>query len=439
MRAANPGLVYVSISGVGDTGPYVKKRVYDPVIQSLSGLADLQADQETGRPRMIRTIVADKTTAVYAAQAVCAALVARGRTGQGQHIRLSMLDTMVAFLWPEAMTQYTVVGRENAPQPTPRPDLIFKTTDGYITVGSLSDAEWRGLCGVIGHPEWIDDPRFKTPSARSTNAAERLKLVGEMLANGHSQDWLDRLDAAEVPCAPVLTRRDVINNAQVINNELIELIDQPLLGTVRQPRPAARFDRTPARIAGPAPRIGEHTEEILAEAGYSDTEIETMKLLVPRNQSGRNECSAIAFFGVSAPAVPSGHTGRCMNSAYPLKSALSSPAPAKPKPPNSPRSALGRKSLYLQDDGLVLTESAAIITYLSDAYGQPHNRLLPVDLRERAQCLEWCFFVISELDATSLYVMRRHGDLRHIYGDAPSPTKPPPPISRNRCAPSNGR
>jgi crotonobetainyl-CoA:carnitine CoA-transferase CaiB-like acyl-CoA transferase len=281
MRAANPGLIYVSISGVGETGPYMKKRVYDPIIQSLSGFADVQADQETGRPKMIRTIVADKTTAVYAAQAVCAALVARGRPGQGfgkgQHIRLSMLDTMVAFLWPEAMSQYAIVGRENAPQPAPRPDLIFKTLDGYITVGSLSDSEWRGLCQVIARPEWIDDPRFRTPSARSMNAAERLKLVGAILAEGHSQDWLDRLDAADVPCAPVLRRGEVMDNVQVINNELIELIEQPTLGTVRQARPAARFDATPARIAGPAPRIGEHTEEILAEAGYSDTEIESLK------------------------------------------------------------------------------------------------------------------------------------------------------------------
>jgi len=277
MREANPGLIYVSISGVGETGPYVKKRVYDPVIQSLSGFADVQADQQTGRPNMIRTIVADKTTAVYAAQAVCAALVARGRTGKGQHIRLSMLDTMVAFLWPEAMTQYTIVGRENAPQPAPRPDLIFRTCDGYITVGSLSDAEWRGLCAVIGRPEWVDDPRFRTPSARSLNAAERIALVGEILATGDSQDWLDRLDAAEVPCAPVLRRADVMNNVQVINNELIELIEQPTLGTVRQARPAARFDRTPARIGGPAPRIGEHTDAILAEAGYSLKEIERLK------------------------------------------------------------------------------------------------------------------------------------------------------------------
>jgi crotonobetainyl-CoA:carnitine CoA-transferase CaiB-like acyl-CoA transferase len=277
LRASNPGLIYVSISGVGDTGPYVKKRVYDPVIQSLSGLADLQANQQTGRPNMIRTIVADKTTAVYAAQSICAALVARGRTGQGQHIRLSMLDTMIAFLWPEAMTQYTVVGQENAPQPAPRPDLIFKTLDGYITVGSLSDAEWRGLCEVIDRPGWIDDPRFNTPAARSRNAADRVTLIAEILATGHSQQWLDRLDAAEVPCAPVLRRAEVINDAQVTNNELIELLDQPMVGTVRQPRPAARFDGTPARIGGPAPRIGQHTDAILAEAGYADHEIQALK------------------------------------------------------------------------------------------------------------------------------------------------------------------
>ena len=115
----------------------------------------------------------------------------------------------------------------------------------------------------MAEPEWIDDPRFRTSSARSANAAERLQLVGEILATGHSQDWLDRLDAADVPCAPVLRRAEVMNNAQVINNELIELMEQPTLGTVRQARPAARFDRTPAGIAGAAPRIGEHTDAIL--------------------------------------------------------------------------------------------------------------------------------------------------------------------------------
>ena len=259
MRAVNPGLIYVSISGVGDTGPYVKKRVYDPVIQSLSGFADVQADQETGRPKMIRTIVADKTTAVYAAQAVCAALVARGRTGQGQHIRLSMLDTMVAFLWPEAMTQYTVVGREDAPQPAPRPDLIFKTLDGYITVGSLSDAEWRGLCEVIGRPEWIDDPRFRTPSARSANAAERLTLVGEILATGHSQDWLDRLDAADVPCAPVL-RRARCHQRRAGHQQRTDRTDGTTDAGHGPPGSPRRAVRPHARRASPAlPRVSANT------------------------------------------------------------------------------------------------------------------------------------------------------------------------------------
>ena len=135
---------------------------------------------------------------------MCAALVARGRTGEGQHIRLSMLDTMVAFLWPEAMTQHTVVSREETASPVARPDLIFKTLDGYITVGSLSDSEWRGLCGVLGRPEWIDDPRFRSPSARSVNAAERLALVGRFLpavtATSGSRDLMRRMSPAPRCC-----------------------------------------------------------------------------------------------------------------------------------------------------------------------------------------------------------------------------------------------
>ena len=220
LREINPRLIYMSISGVGETGPYANKRVYDPVIQSLSGLADVQTDNETGRPRMVRTIIADKTTAAFAAQAICAALFARERSGQGQHIRLSMLDTMVTFLWPEAMAAHAIVGAE-PPATPPRPDLIFQTLDGYITVGSISNSEWHGLCGVLGKPEWVDDPRFRTPAARSRNAAERLTLVGEVLKSRASHDWLERLDDADVPCAPVLRRADVIDDPQVIHNELI--------------------------------------------------------------------------------------------------------------------------------------------------------------------------------------------------------------------------
>jgi crotonobetainyl-CoA:carnitine CoA-transferase CaiB-like acyl-CoA transferase len=277
LRELNPRLIYVSISGVGESGPYAKKRVYDPIIQGLSGFADLQAEPRTRRPQMIRTIVADKTTAIFAAQAVTAALFARERTGEGQHIRLAMLDTMIAYLWPEAMTQYTVVGREaTTADPTARPDLIFETADGYITVGTISDSEWQGFCAASGRPGLAEDPRFNTPGGRSVNATERILLMAEIIKERPTAEWLQRLDANDVPSAPVLRRNEVIANEQVLARELIVELDHPDIGRVRQPVPAARFDRTPARIQGPAPRIGEHSAAILAELGLEAAEIERL-------------------------------------------------------------------------------------------------------------------------------------------------------------------
>lgn len=268
VRAINPTIIYVSISGVGETGPYIHKRVYDPVIQALSGLADIQRNTETQRPQMVRTLIADKTTALVAAQAITAALYHKAVRHEGQHVRLAMLDAVVAYLWPEGMAGYTMVGDEAAAaEARTGPDLIFRTADGYIAAGTVSDAEWRGMCGALGKPEWIEDPRFRTGAARSANVIERVTLVGDILRHDTSAAWLARLDAAEVPCAPVLTRRELLDDPQVAANGLVVEYDQPGLGRVRQARPAARFARTPARIRRPAPCIGEHTREILAELG----------------------------------------------------------------------------------------------------------------------------------------------------------------------------
>jgi len=202
LRQRHPRLIYVSISGVGDSGPYVKKRVYDPIIQGLSGFCDIQSQPQTNRPQMIRTIVCDKTTAVFTAQAVCAALYAREKTGQGDHIQVAMLDTMIAYLWPEGMMQYTVVGAEStAADPNDRPDLVFRTSDGYLTCGTISDSEWQGFCKATRDPELAKDARFATPSARSVNATARINKMQDYIGRHTTAEWLARLDAADVPCA----------------------------------------------------------------------------------------------------------------------------------------------------------------------------------------------------------------------------------------------
>ena len=267
LREIRPDLIYVSISGFGEAGPYVRKRTYDPVIQALSGLMSIQAD-ETGRPRMIRVIVPDKVTALTAAQAITAAIVARLRTGKGQHVRLAMLDAVVAFIWPESMPAYTFVGSQPAAvRPAGTRDLVFQTTDGYITAAANSDAEWAGLARTVGHPEWIEDARFKHPADRIRNADVRLDLTAEIIRTKSSAEWLTAFDAAEVPCAPIQTRAELLSDPQVAANGLIVESEHPHAGRMRQPRPAARFEATPADLRRFAPALGEHTDTVLEEAG----------------------------------------------------------------------------------------------------------------------------------------------------------------------------
>src|SRR5215470_3701284 len=273
LRAVRPNLVYVSISGFGESGPYADQPVYDPIIQALSGLASIQSD-ETGRPRLVRTIVPDKLSGLTAAQAITAALLARERTGVGQHVRLAMLDAMVSFLWPEGMARYTWVDMvDDDMRPARTRDLIFETTDGFITCGVMSDAEWAGLTRALERPEWLADDRFRSVARRERFADERLDLTADVLRTGSSADWLKRLRAEGVPCAPVLSRADLLTDPQLAANALIEEAEHPHAGRMRQTRPAARFDRTPAAIGRFAPLLGEHTDQVLAEIDVPSTEI----------------------------------------------------------------------------------------------------------------------------------------------------------------------
>ncbi|MEM7019731.1 MAG: CoA transferase [Pseudomonadota bacterium] len=277
IRAINPKILFVSISGFGEKGPYAHKRVYDPVIQALSGLADLQASNAEDRPRMIRTVIPDKTTGLTAAQAITAGLLARERTGQGQHIKVAMLDAVISYLWPEGLVGLTKVGDEHHVKRGQRSrDLIFETADGYITAGAVSNKEWKGMCEALEHPEWLEDERFKNPAGRMRNIAARLEMTAEVLRTKTKAEWLERLDAHQVPCAPVLSRPEVIAQEQVAVNELIYEYDHPGLGRIRQPRPAAQFDMTPPNTKPLAPRLGEHGREVLQGNGFSEAEIEQL-------------------------------------------------------------------------------------------------------------------------------------------------------------------
>ncbi|MCZ6618917.1 MAG: CoA transferase [Gammaproteobacteria bacterium] len=277
IRDINPRIIFVSISGFGEKGPYAHKRVYDPVIQALSGLADIQAENEHDRPRMMRTVIPDKTTGLTAAQAITAALLARERNGAGQHVKIAMLDAVIAWLWPEGLGGLTIVGNEADVHRGQRTkDLIYETSDGYITAGAVSDAEWQGMCTALDRPQWLQDERFKTTRDRMRNAGLRLEMTARVLKEKTSAQWLARLDEFGVPCAPVLTRPEVVEQEQVKINELLFEYDHPGLGRVRQPRPAALFDVTPPGTRRIAPKLGEHGTEILREHGFTEAEIEEL-------------------------------------------------------------------------------------------------------------------------------------------------------------------
>jgi crotonobetainyl-CoA:carnitine CoA-transferase CaiB-like acyl-CoA transferase len=277
IRKVAPNIVYVSINGFGENGPYAHKPVYDPIVQAFSGLTTVQAGADDRRPRLIRTVLPDKLTAVTAAQAIAAALVGRLRTGKGQHVRLAMLDAVLAFLWASDMGAQTYVG-ERVSQRTAASfiDLIYETADGFMTVAVMTNKEWAALTRALERPQWLEDARFQTPALRDQNIDARLEMTQDVLKARRTEEWLERLEAAGVPCAPVLTREQVIAHPQVLASGILIESEHPTAGRLRQTRAAARFE-APMLVRRGAPRLGEHSQEILRELGLAEEAIALLR------------------------------------------------------------------------------------------------------------------------------------------------------------------
>jgi crotonobetainyl-CoA:carnitine CoA-transferase CaiB-like acyl-CoA transferase len=281
ISAVNPDIVYVSISGFGPTGPYAGRPVLDPVIQGICGVIDRQMNPQIPFPDLIRNLYADKSTALTVSQAITAALFARERGQGGQLVEIPMVDACMYFFWPDGMMDLTMVD-EDATSGM-RLSTVYNLTecsDGKIVYFAASDKQLAGVSLAVGHPEWADDERFGSMRALAAQP-QNFVLLGEMLADAFREmstaEAMAALVTADVPAGPVLTGEETLVDPQVVHNETLVEWDHPTAGTVRQPRPAARFAKTPATLAASAALVGEHNDEILGALGRSGEEIAALR------------------------------------------------------------------------------------------------------------------------------------------------------------------
>lgn len=266
LKAINPDIIYASISGFGDGGPYSKKRVYDPVIQAVTGLAAVQSGPGSNRPDLVRTIVCDKVTSLTTCQAITAAIAGKLNGKGGCHLRVSMLEAALQFLWPDTMYNQTFVGEGASAFPdTTDFYQIYDTQDGYLAAIVVSDDEWAGFCRAVGRPELAEDEDFAKLEKRISHAETLFEIVEQELAKHPSADIVKRLEEEDVPAALVNTREQVMTDPQIVHQGSLFEVEHDFGGTMRHARPAARFDDGQNGYSRLAPGLGEHTDEILSE------------------------------------------------------------------------------------------------------------------------------------------------------------------------------
>ena len=270
LQQINPRLVCLSIAGFGHSGPMAGYRVYDPVIQAAAGFADAHPDPDTGEPRLLQTLMCDKVTALTAAQALTAALLARGPDGRGQKIELSMLDAALAFLWPEALYNHSFLDGQAPSAPEfGANQKLWQAADGWLALITPQNDEFAAMCRTLGVPEMITDPRFVSIPLRRQHQAELRALI-EPLVRAESVDTLvQRLGDAGVPVGRVNHKHQLAHDPQIRHNAALVDSEQTGLGRLRTARAAARFVAVPAQGPAPAPHLGEHTRALLAELGRS--------------------------------------------------------------------------------------------------------------------------------------------------------------------------
>lgn len=266
LRALRDDIIFVSINGLGRTGPAANRRVYDIVVQGIAGFAGVQADPVSGRPDVVRNAVTDKITALWVFQAVTAALLVRERTGKGQHIEISMLDAALSFLWPETMGESTLVG-DNVERGGSVSNMryCYPTSDGHLILGFVTAGEFAAICEVLESPELLEDPRFSTLGKRFANAAPLNEAVGAKLRQRATAEWLSRLAKVDAVYAPVNWPDTIVDDPQIQATGALQEYEHDIVGRYRQPVHPARFSVTPASIQRHAPALGADGDDILNE------------------------------------------------------------------------------------------------------------------------------------------------------------------------------
>lgn len=278
LAAANPRLVYASISGYGQTGPAAGRGGFDLVAQGASGIMSVTG--EPGRPPVKAGVpITDLGAGLFALSGILAALHWRQTSGRGQHIDTSLFEAGLALSVWEATEAFAggTPGPLGSAHRMTAPYQAFRCADGYLTIGAANTRTFARLAVVLGHPEWAQDPRFTDESARVTHRDTLAASIEEALASAGRHDWLARLDAAGIPCGPINSYREALDDPQAHARGMVVDINHPTLGALRALGTPLKLSATPLDVGRRAPLLGEHTDDVLAAAGYTTAEVQTLR------------------------------------------------------------------------------------------------------------------------------------------------------------------